>query len=59
MKRSTLVARPSIGDPGNIWVEIRRQPWDSFAGSLNIEEALDLAGRLLLAVEEMSEEALR
>lgn len=49
-------ARPSLGTPGQVWIEIHRcQNVDVAGAILSRAEAIQLAGLLLIAVEETAE----
>lgn len=49
--------RPSLGRPGEVWLEIHARD-DQFGHELTADEAIELAGYLLLAVEHLKEDGL-
>lgn len=57
MMARRVVARPSLGQTGAVWVEITPAvSGESLGAHLSIADALRLAGALLLAVEELETE---
>lgn len=52
-----VVARPSLGQTGAVWVEITpATTGESLGAHLSTADALRLAGALLLAVEEIEQD---
>lgn len=50
-------ARPSLGQPGRVWIEVERSATGGPLGAhLSIDDAVALAGALLLSVEQMRQD---
>ena len=54
---NAVKARPSLGQPGRVWIEVERSATGGPLGAhLSVDDALALAGALLLAVEQMTQD---
>lgn len=60
MMARRIAARPSLGEPGSVWIEIHPSSTGASLGAhLSPRDARLLAGALLLAVAQIEEDRIR